>query len=266
MRFILLLAILGYSTAAAQTSTLYVTGNDTIFKLRGGHIVAAVQEHHSDEGVIAIFGDVRTRTPQFGNPPQHGLALVYDLSLNYVGPTVELPPTTINGGAHDGTTDGIYNYATNGGWVARTDRMWNNEESLFLVNGGSTWGITYDRTSNSLWVASYIPSATNVFNYSMNGALLGGFVTPYQELRGLAIDPADHTLWFSELGEQSIVQFSTSGEVLSIIEDPMLARGHLLGAEFDEEPVTTPEPDTLMLCSLALAGVAVMVTGRRRFG
>jgi hypothetical protein len=68
----------------------------------------------------------------------------------------------------------------------------------------------------------------------------------------LALDPADHTLWFVDFNSGNLEQFSTTGVWLST--GPYV--GYAYGAEFDLAPPTTPEPGTLVMFGSGILGLA----------
>jgi len=91
----------------------------------------------------------------------------------------------------------------------------------------------------------------------LSGALLGTFGLVGGSYQGLALDPADGTLWTYN-GIDAIEQYSQTGDLLSSLAMPY----NVASMEF-AEATPTPIPGALMLFAPGLAGLAVI---RRRFG
>src|SRR6185295_8198592 len=99
-----------------------------------------------------------------------------------------------------------------------------------------------------------------VAHYSGTGTLLGTWNSGVNPSQGLALDPADGTLW---MGDSSYVlhQFDQSGNNLQNVSFNSVAAGGWYGMEFDT--LVVPEPSSAVLAGLALVGL-VTVTRRRR--
>lgn len=199
------------------------------------------------EAPIAVWGDVRT-TGFFSN----GSGALYDGSGNMLGPTYTHPSNI--GNTFDGTTDGLFNYTVelNTGTVYRTDRDWQNPVPLFGLGTTSQGGITWDASSNTLWVAQG-GNAGLLGQYTMAGALVSStMLSGTGALNDLAMD-VDGTLWTHG---NALEHFSTTGTHLGSFAMNLngdTIRGGEIGA--------VPEPGSM----LALAsGVAALLARRRR--
>ncbi|MFO1330430.1 MAG: PEP-CTERM sorting domain-containing protein [Rubrivivax sp.] len=200
---------------------------------------------------IAVDGDVRTT----GFLGAGSLGGQYSLSgtptgVSYANPGFE---------AYDGTTDGSYNYVVDyqNGNVIRTDRDFQNPVTLFNVGGGHL-GITYDPSTNSLWISGW-NDTSDVTNYSMSGAVLSSFSTGFNFIGALALDHADNSLWLVDNSgaTNELKQYSKSGSLLGSGPDV----GYTLGGEFDLAGArSVPEPSTWLM----LSGSLLLLARRRR--
>ncbi len=254
----LLAALVAVSlTATAQTgptSTLYLTIDQaaySYFQVVQGNSVSApvLTSYGTSEFPIAVWGDVRT-----AGTGQSTLGGQYTLGLTPTGTSYVLP-----GFIHeviDSTSDGSHNYLvdTQGGIVYQTARDFTNVVPLFNSGLPFADGITYDPVNKSLWICSYFQS-TFIDDYSLSGTLLSSFDVGHSNNFGLAMDPADHTLWLTNDSTLELEQYSTTGALLSL--GPFVSGDG--GAEFNLAPTITPEPGTLIMFGSGVLGLAVIV-------
>ena len=122
--------------------------------------------------------------------------------------------------------------------------------AIFLING-----ITFDIVTNSLWLSG----SSMIQNYSLGGALL--FQFSQGNGRGsLAYESATDTLWHVRNNSDQLAQYSKTGTLLQQATIAGLS-GNNWGAEFAIAASSVPEPGTLALFGLGIAGMGLM---RRR--
>ena len=211
------------------------------------------------ESPIAVAGDIRTISNTSGGGTTLGSQ--YTPSGVFTG-------TTYAGVAqnfYDGATDGARNFSVNypavgTGTVFAMTRNWTTPTPLFVATGNvGPLGITYDPLNSSLWVSDF--GGTRVQNYSLSGALLGGFNTAFSSITALAMDYSDGTLWMGSQSTQgTFYQYSRAGLLLQTVQYASLVSQNTLGGEFNFAPV--PEPATFMLLGGGIALLAAAARGR----
>jgi hypothetical protein len=247
------------STAFGQTSELYLYGGyygGPITVVQNGQIQrqwvdVQADGWHGSYATIAVDTTVRIHGYN-----QENTGREYDLEGNFLGylPIDETPLTF----AWDGASDGQYNYAVadQTRQVMRFDHDWTNPTVLFTYphTEASTFGITWDGTNNSLWITSDFPDI--IENYDMSGNFLGGFARTFHTIGGLAMDPADHTLWAFPYGlGDALYQFNPeTGATIQQLVIPGFDTLWDLGGEF-----AVPEP-----ASLAMVAVGTLLLSRSR--
>ena len=155
---------------------------------------------------------------------------------------------------YDGTTDGTHTYAigTLSGNVYTFDSNWQNAVPLFVLptlGTSSLWyGIAYDPAGNSLWVLDI--NNSTVRNYSLAGTLLSSFILTVPAgaangAGGLALDPADQTIWTSfggyGRGPFFLAQYSKGGTLLSSQTYSAMSSFDLTGMEFAMATLTSDQ-------------------------
>jgi hypothetical protein len=233
-------------------STYYLTAGDQgmIWAVQGNSVVNSWTQHFNGNGgeyTIAIPSNIRTLGN--GNSGQQGPGSGYTLGGAFNGNIYTYPVPGVS--FYDGASDGTHNYAVdpNGnGTVYQTDASWANAVALFSIGTGFL-GITYDATNNSLWISNF--AGTGVRDYSLAGALLSSFSTPFYHTTSLAMDPADNTLWMgSQLTPGTFYQYSRLGVQLSTATYGSLANQNTIGGEF---AFTVPEPSAMVMLLVAFA-------------
>ncbi len=243
----------GSTSALAQTSEYYVSGQGSGITsvLQGGGVNRSwTQVNGTAESPIAVSADVYTTA--FQSPGDFGGQYQYD-GTDTGGRPVH--PGGV-GAFYDSTSDGRNNYIVEfgaGGGVYSTDLDYANPVLLFTVNF-TYLGITWDSSSNTLWLSEWGGGGT-INNYDMAGNLLSSFPSAASLNTALGYDHADGTLWVGDRGPgDTFYQYDTAGNQLSSMVVPGVAGHNNLGGDF-----AVPAPGTL-----ALASLGFVFAGRRR--
>ncbi len=216
------------ATAQAQTSEYIVFAGDqaTFSVLQGGRLIrtwgnaAGTAQYQYP---MAINQTIRTMGANKGDDGAEYDLFGVDLGTRYTHPVGQSR-------CWDGTTDGAANFAIDsGGTVARYETNWTNPVILF--DAGGIGAVTYDPTSDSLWVSQF--SGTAVVEYDMRGNVLRSFDTGHTLSMALALDHADGTLWMHDRGEQgTFEQWTKDGVLLTRRNIPGMETQNALAGEF----------------------------------
>jgi hypothetical protein len=168
--------------------------------------------------------------------------------------------TIANSQLHDGTANTTNNFSVNytTGDVLAFDRNWASPTVLFNASGtlpGAGY-ITMNGVDGSFWLSQW-GGPDRVEHRTNSGVLLSSFNSGILGSAGLALDPADGTLWMSN-GSNTLYQFSQSGNLLQSQTYGM--SGSFYGMEF----ATVPEPGTMLLLTSGFAGLLCYVRRRRK--
>jgi hypothetical protein len=247
---------------AGPIGVLYLTTPYGLFSLQGDQ-VTKLATSPEDAEPIAVINTIRTMGtyPNFGPGGQTGVE--YQLDGTPTGITI--PTAHVGLCFFDGATDGTHNFAYDfcGGQVVEYDANWQNPvnypPSLFRLEPNAYLGITYDPTNNSLWLTGYAQGGF-IADFTLTGSLITSFSSDPASPFGLALDPADQTLWVND-GVGNFYQYSKSGVLLShaYYQALFFGGGQALarGGEFQlQGPATVPEPTTVLLIGMGLAMVA----------
>ncbi len=227
--------------AVGPVSTLYVTnygefGGGTVVGLdlfQGLSMSSFPTANSVDICIAAAGGDVRTMGYSGGDAGSRFTLGGAPLSG---GPYLN----TVNGSQlHDGTSDGQYNYSVDytTGDVVRFDRNWGSRTTLFNATGTlpGAGHITMDVSNGTFWISQW-GGPDRVEHRTAGGALISSFNMGFFHA-GLALDPADGTLWSSN-GSNTLYQFSQAGTLLQTV--PYSMSGQLYGMEFETTPLPGP--------------------------
>jgi hypothetical protein len=204
--FVVSMALLAGS-ARSQTSELYLTdyGSTTCYVVRNGQVLRSFQRQASNDGPALV---VQSTVKMFGQY-SGGVGREYDYNGALLAGQY---PNTGFVDCYDGATDGTRNWTishndfSNNFAVLVGDSNWGGMAVAFVPTNRSS-GITYDASDNSLWITNNVGGSDKVQHYTTTGTLLGEF--SYSWISGggygIALDPADQTLWIPGAGTQPLV-------------------------------------------------------------
>jgi hypothetical protein len=208
--------------AAGPVSELYLTPNlSTLVGIQGASVLFNVAESPTNgQSAVAVNSTVRAIQDSGFNGWLGG---EYSLSTGApTGDTYPFPSAVSGAVLYDGTMDGTNNYSLDfyTGTVYQFGLDWSGGSPLFTLGTGSglRMGIIYDPSNNSLWIAGYSGQVgTLISDYSLTGTLLSSFKISHDSNAGLALDPADGTLW--------VVSLYTSSQLLLLEQYARSATG-----------------------------------------
>jgi tRNA A-37 threonylcarbamoyl transferase component Bud32 len=189
-------------------SDLYLVVDGAVAIVRG-HTIRLVAHNPTAATAIAVSTDLGIRTMAGARPWTAGAAYRLD-GTELTAPPHSGPQICCFG---DGTTDGEFNYSVRqDSWMLepwgsrpldrpalyRFARDWSNPELLFTLRDdeGFYFGVAYSMTSGTFWLTRNSRDGGSIEHWSRRGALLSLPVKVEQSgLSGIAIDPADDTMW-----------------------------------------------------------------------
>lgn len=237
--------------ALAQTSELYLTTYERTeaYVVQDGEIVRQFNCLHQYDGPALVVQDSIKMLGQYGGQVGHE----YDLFGALLGGEYPNPQWT---DCYDGATDGVQNWTIAHNHfddfpLLVSDADWGGLQVAFVPQRRSS-GVTYDMSSDTLWVTNCIGNSDRVQQYDLDGNLLSEFAVSIPGGYGIAWDPADDTLWIpASWGGNHLFQYDKQGNFLQEVNVPGLS-DRVLGAEF-----RIPEPTSAALLLVCLGGLAL---------
>lgn len=275
--------ITGHGQAAGPTSELFLTVDPTstsarVIGIQGTNVLVNVPQSPTPQGQSPIAVNSTVRTLGFGAGNSY-VGAEYTLAGVPTGSTYAFPAALGSEEVDDGTTNGTFNYAwgVTSGIAYQFNLDWTNPVALFTLGNasGGRLGITYDASNNSLWIAGFDGTVgTLISDYSLTGTLLSSFDIGHGFSGALALDPADGTLWLSNLisgGTLTLEQYARSASgsfgatqtILSSQTYTGISDG-AFGGEFQYTGTVVPEPSTLLLGAIGVLGLAFRRIRNRR--
>ncbi|MDQ6911411.1 MAG: PEP-CTERM sorting domain-containing protein [Verrucomicrobiota bacterium] len=267
--------VTGKSQAAGPTSELFLTVDPTttsarVIGIQGTSALFNVPQSPTAQGQSPIAVNSTVRTLGFGNGNSY-VGAEYTLAGVPTGSTYAFPAALGSQEVDDGTTNGSFNYAwsVSSGTAYQLNLDWTNPVSLFTLGNasGARLGITYDASNNSLWIAGFDGTiGTLISDYSLTGTLLSSFNIGHGFSGALALDPADGTLWLSNLisgGTLTLEQYTRSASGSFGATQTMLSSQSYtgisdgaFGGEFRYTGTVVPEPSTVFLGVIGVLALA----------
>ncbi|MFO0984635.1 MAG: hypothetical protein U1E76_23410 [Planctomycetota bacterium] len=215
------------ANAQGPASELYIAdGGSSVLSVVQGSSVVRSWVQRGPTMPIAVISTVRTYLQYPG-----GFGSEYDLAGNWTG--IDYPDAGgLTGQCVDGATDGVSrNWLA--GWndnsIWQFDLNWGNPTLLF--GGVSPTGVTYDQTTNHLWVIDYATSSIIEFDLAGNQQSSFSYGSSGEWLGCLAWEPATDTLWAEQFASGELRQYDKAGNLLQSVVIPGLA-GYAWGGEF----------------------------------
>lgn len=256
---------LAAGTAGAQTSDLYLTdfSSAATWVVRGGQVVRQFNRSGTgqDTGctVLATLRCVGTYDGESGR--------------EYALEGTPLAATYPNAGwdsLYDAATDGTrfwsvaHNDGDTGYALVEADANWGGIHVLFAPARRSS-GVAWDPETSSLWITNNVGGSDRVQRVDLAGNVLFEFAAVHDGGGyGLALDPADGTLWipgaFGTRGQ--LFQYSRTGALLQTVTLPAL--GDVVGAEFGgagapgEQVIPTLGGASLAIFALLMAAAGAL--------
>jgi hypothetical protein len=271
----------GQGHAAGPTSELFLTVDPTttsasLVGIQGTNVLVNVPQSPTAQGQSPMAVNSTVRTLGFGAGNSY-VGAEYSLAGVPTGSTYAFPAALGVEEVDDGTTDGRFNYTwgVTSGIAYQLNLDWTNPVPLFTLGktSGGRLGITYDASNNSLWIVGFDGAiGTLISDYSLTGTLLSSFNIGHSFSGALALDPADGTLWLSNLisgGTLTVEQYARSASGSFNATQTMLSSQTYtgiseggFGGEFRYTGTVVPEPATWTM--LVGGGLLVVFWSARR--
>ncbi len=242
---------------------LGITGTNTTFNV--------AQSAGGGQSPIAVNSTIRTLGFGAGSG---NTGAEYSLAGVPTGNTYAFPLGTDE--VDDGTTNGAANFGwdVTSGTAYQLSLTWANPVPLFTLGtaAGHYLGITYDPSNNSLWIAGLDGTVgTLISNYSLTGTLLSSFNIGHNFSGALALNPADGTLWLSNLiaSNLTLEQYARSApgsfggsQAASNTQTYSGVSAGAFGGEFQYTGAVVPEPSTWAM--LVSGSLLIAIASARR--
>lgn len=241
----LLLCLAANTANAGLIDTLYVTDGDSARLAIVSGTSASISSTYVRGYPLAVRDTIWIGDYSAGNDARE-----YDLNGNATGNTAAYTPVQgVDGAANGSTNYTLGNAFSSNATIYSANSDWTGMTSMFNVSGDDLVGITFDSMLNSLWISD----KNSIYQYSTSGSLLSQFT--HSSGRGsLAYEVSSDTLWYVQNGSNSIFQYSKNGALLDNVSISGLASNNW-GAEFSAETTAVPEPTSIVLLALGIAGI-----------